>query len=398
MSSIIFVEDIFLEFATAVDFGQIRIQSQDSSAIHSFQTSLLSQKQLTKAQSQFILRLLQKYRVLANTAGVDVQPAIDNPLWKNTFRILDQSKKVYVEKNDLGNIDIFVKFPYNYKDIFEKEFPGSESVWDTIKNARRIKIKNINVIHLREFAIEHELELDTEFQNLCDEIEEIWIQEENISPHSKIINDRVEIVNANEDSIRYFENNKTGNVTKDLFLAKSMSFCLKTEEKNLSTVEKIASSTDNYFYSPRISKVLELYKNLDRPKIALIIDRTSDVEEYVKFFVEQADDSGIDRNDIKVCFRLSAEEDSNKKFNNWIKENNLTGPVADGKIFILSHKPPKWLFKETEDIKIIVTNHLFNSTSTVTSSWFNSHPCVIFVGDYTPAVKKISKGRSIVEL
>ncbi len=393
------VEDVFLEFAHAVDFGQIPVQHQDISAINSFQNSLLLQKQLTKAQSQFILKILHKYKTLAKFHGIDLQGTIDNPIWKNPFRIIDQAKRIYVEETDLGIIEIFLKFPYAYKEVFEKEFLNAVSVWDPTKSARKIKLVDANIVALNEFAVKHNLEIDESFQRLYDNVEEIWNQEEDFVPFSKIVNDTVELINADESAKIYFDRHKTGNLNRDLFLAKSMNFCLKLEEKNLSVIEKIASSKDNYFYTSDILKTLNLYKELDRPKLALIVDRASNVEEFVKHFVDQSDVAGIDRKDIKVCFRLSAEEDENKKFNNWIKDNNLNGPVAEGKIFIFSHKPAKWLFATDNEIKIIVTNSLFSSTNQITVSWVNAHPCVIFVGETTPTIKnRMPKGKNVVEL
>lgn len=399
MSSIKFVEDAFLDFAHAVDFGQFAVQHQDSSAIASFQNTLLLQKQLTKAQSQYILKILHKYKTVAKFHGIDLQDTIDNPVWKNPFRIIDQTKKIYTEETDLGNIEILLKFPYAYKDLFEKEFSGIESVWDPIKSARKIKLENANVIALYDFSIKHNIEIDESFQQLFNNVEEVWNQEDNVIPFSKIVDEQVTLVNAIESASLYFDQHKTGNIDKDLFLAKSMNFCLKLEEKNLSITKKIAESRDNYFYTSNISKIFDLYKELDRPRIALIVDRASNVEEFVKHFVNHSDLAGIERTDVKVCFRLSAEEDENKKFNTWIKENNLNGPVAEGRIFIFSHKPPKWLFTGAGEIKIIVTNSLFSSTNTVTSSWINSHPCVIFVGESMPTIKnRMPKGIEVVEL
>jgi len=394
-----FVEDVFLVFADAVDFGQIHVQGQDLSAIRSFQNSIFNQKHLTEQQSKYILKLLQKYKTISSIAGIDLQSVLDEPAWKNPFRVLDTSKKIYIEENSLGNIEIFVKFPYFLKEVFETEFPNSKSIWDPVNLVRKIDLKNINIIALHEFASRHHIDISEDFQKLHDDIEEIWNQEENFTPHSKILNGTVVLKNCTDSAEVYFNQHKTQNIEQDLFLAKSMGFCLKTEEKNIGIVEKIASSTDNYFRTENILNIFELYKKLNRPRIVLIIDRTSDISEFVENFVDNADIAEIDRSDIKVCFRMSAEEDKSKKFNSWIKENNLTGPVLDGKIFIFSHKPAKWLFTDSYDTKIIVTNSLFTSTNSISSSWMNSHHCVIFVGEITPTVKhRMAKGKNVVEL
>jgi transcriptional regulator len=399
MSSVNFVEDVFLEFATAVDFGHISVQSQDLPAIRSFQTAVIVQRPFTKPQSLFVLKILQKYSVLAAMAGVELHDVVNSPIWKTPFRIIDLTKSIFVQENDLGGLEIYVKFPYSLKEQFDKSFPGMPSPWDQNKSARKIQLKDANVVALREFAVQHQIEIDEKFQELHDNIEEIWSQEEYIVPHSQIENNQAVLKNACEEAEEYFNSHKTNSLEQDLFLAKSMNFCLKTDKKNLSDIEKIATAKDNYFYTSQVSKVLSLYTSLNRPKIAVIVDRTSDVEEYTKHFVELADLEGIDRQDIRVCFRLSAEEENHKKFNSWIKDNNLNGPVAGGKIFIFSHKPAKWLFSTNEEIKIIITNSLFSSTSQTTSKWISSHPCVIFIGESKPSVRdQISKGKNVIQL
>jgi len=60
MSSVNFVEDVFLEFANAVDFGRISVQPQDLPAIRSFQTAVIMQRPFTRPQSLFVLKILQK--------------------------------------------------------------------------------------------------------------------------------------------------------------------------------------------------------------------------------------------------------------------------------------------------------------------------------------------------
>jgi hypothetical protein len=99
------------------------------------------------------------------------------------------------------------------------------------------------------------------------------------------------------------------------------------------------------------------------------------------------------KSDIKVCFRLN--KDQNNGFNEWVKTNGLGGTVEQGKLLIFDHKPAKWLFRQEEDVKLLVTNNLYPHTQYLTRDWINSHPCVIYLGDIRPT---LFKDQSIVEL
>jgi hypothetical protein len=135
-----------------------------------------------------------------------------------------------------------------------------------------------------------------------------------------------------------------------------------------------------------------LHKQIDG-KICVILDRTSNTLDWLKNFVSCADESGISRQEIKVCFREN--KDSTTGLNDWIKSAGVGGKVESGKILIFEFKPAKWLFKEQQDVKILVTNNLYPSTNQITKDWLNSHPCVIYLGDIKPSEQR---GQKIVEL
>lgn len=399
MATIRHVEDVFLEFAHAVDMRQISVQHQDIPAISSFQNVVLNNKALTKAQSSFLLKILTKYKIGAKMAGIDFNDSIINPIWRYPFRVIDHSRHISVGHDSKENLVIWIKFPYAVKEQFEKEFPNMKSTWDSENLVRVIAVKDANVIALREFCENMDFNLDQTFIDLCDSVEEIWNQEENFLPYSVVKSNRVLLINATADAEDYFENHKTENLEENMFLAKSMNFCLKMEEKNLTLIQKIATAQDNYFYTNDLANIFEILKSMPTAKIAVLVDRTSETLDFVKKFVKFAENVNFSKNDIRVCFRLNAEEDKNLNFNQWIKDNEINGPVSSGRIYIFRHKPAKWLFTSEENVKIIVTNSLFTNTNISVSHWMDSHPCVIFVGEQKPAMRAFSnKEKKIVNL
>ena len=53
------------------------------------------------------------------------------------------------------------------------------------------------------------------------------------------------------------------------------------------------------------------------------------------------------------------------------------------------------MFKDSIDVKMLVTNNIYPPTNTMTKDWFNSHPCVVYLGDTKPTEQR---GQKIVEL
>jgi hypothetical protein len=154
----------------------------------------------------------------------------------------------------------------------------------------------------------------------------------------------------------------------------------------------LVSSLENSFWIKENQQFFDLYKEVNG-KVCIILDRTSNVLEWLQRFVADADASGVSREDIKVCFRENKTE--SKGLNDWVKLAGVGGKVDTGRIFIFETKPAKWLFKEPKDVKIVVTNCLYPVTNNLTKDLISSHPCVIYLGDIKATE---ARGQKIVEL
>jgi hypothetical protein len=394
MSSPSYAEDVFLDFYDLVVGLKLRVQPQDLSALTSFYNIVSANKQLTENQANFILKLFQKYKTPAESLKFFNSP-IEELIWKKPFRTIDFTKRVFVEIDASGRQMICMKFPYQLKKEFEEELPtknhtDNSNFWDHDQKIRKLSLYDHNLIHIHEFVKKHGFEIDDTFLIALGEVEEIWQHSEDVIPCCNITDDRVNLVNAPEDALAYFSDNLTGNKDTDLMLAKSMGYTYSGSPTTI--LEKISADANNSFWIKENSCFLEIVKAVNG-KVCIILDRASRSREWIKSFVIDADAAGINRNDIKVCFRLSRDEDHG--FNQWIKDADLGGKVEDGKIYIFNHKPAKWLFKDSNDVKILASNNLYPSTNTLAKDWFSSHPCVIYLGDIKPSEQR---GQKIVEL
>lgn len=388
-----YIEDIFLLFYQLMIQHGFALSKQDSSAAYNFQNLLSSGGQLTQNQANFIIKILQKYKVIAQKYNFTYDDALASPTWKKDFRVLDLSKRIYLETDENGEIWVNLKFPYYLKEPFDKEFPpqsgyGVIASWDPDRKIRRVRFYDINIIALHEFAKLHQFEIDNSFLEASEIVENYWNEQDSFLPYSLIIQDKIVLVNSTESADEFFKDNANGNLEHDMFLAKSMNFPLREIKIPKKIVEKIATTENNIFWIDTYEKFFELYKSVDE-KICLVLDRNTNTKSWLKEFVEESEKFGISRRDFRVCFRAPKEDTSG--LNQWIKDSDLGGPIADGKFFIFLHKPAKWLFKDKVDVKIIVTNSLYPDTSGLMKDWINGHPCVVYFGETKPTPAKGSK-------
>lgn len=331
------------------------------------------------------MKILKKYKHILSDEGIDADTLIQTLPWKKDFRVIDNSKKVSIDVDEDGIPWVNLQFPFPIKAEFDKEFANQiGSQWDPDKRVRKIPLYYCNFLKVEEFVQSRDFELDSSFMDYKDQIDEIWQNKDQYEPHSEIVDGVVVLRNANPESTEAWLNSATGKLADDLLLAKEMGYFLRQDSYN-TTIEKIASSGKNLFWSKDMNDFFDLYNQLNS-KCCIILDRSSDYFAWLKKFVNTSDLHGINRSEIKVCFREDGKP--NSSVNTWIKENNVGGKISDGRIFIFLNSPAKWLYKDLDSFKIIATNGLFPFTSKTLQCLMNHHPCVINISDAKPAKQK----------
>jgi len=389
--TITYIEDVFSHFFERIDYKSIPIQRQDLSAAESFYNVILNGTALTASQANFVLTILSKYKTYSADTGFDYSSQLAEPKWKKPFRVINLSKRIWVEKEEREIPYVCMMFPYQLKNAFEAEFKDlSRSTWDNERKLRRTPVYSCNLIQLHEFAIKNNFELDDSFLIALGEVEEIWQNQEDVLPLSTLKDNSVVLENASEESVQWFNDHATGKKGNDLLLAKSMGYMYSGASTDRLT--KIAASTSNHFWIKTNEDLFSVFNQVDGT-MCVVLDRTGNTLEWLKEFTSDALASGVAREDIKVCFR--SPRDGQMPINQWIKDNEFGGKVEGGKIFIFEHKPAKWLFKKQESVKLLVTNNIYPPTNLITRDWMNTHPCVVYLGDIKPSEARKNK---IVEL
>ena len=367
------------------------MQYQDRSAAHSFYDSIMQGKHFTEKQAQYVLKILFKYRKVVSDE-IDYGNHMEMPQWKREFRVIDTSKKVWIEEVDKTQ-RIILRFPFHFKtdfDDFIKEIRynrDSENRWDPERKVRTLSLYGYNLVLLKEFLKVNDFEIDHEFNDVVERVEEIYWDVKEYSKLSKIIEGSVELKNASDSAKVYFRKHKTGKINSDLVLAKSMGHIFGGKNKNINSWnKKIASETGNHFWIKDLSDFIKLGYSVDG-RIAIILDRTGDVNSWLYTLCDTIDNCGFDRSDFRVCFRANKHADGDH-LNTWVREQGFGGKIEGAKFLIFNQKPAKWLFKDEKDVTILASNNLFATGTSMMRNLFKNHPCIVYIGDIEPTIQE----------
>lgn len=365
MSEPVYFEDAYLEFYRAV-ISMSSFGDEDEVAAADFLNLILHDNSLTKKQAVYLRKIMVKYK--DQVQGVfDVEQKLKDCIWKNEFRVLDQERKITLE-NENGIHWVHFKFPYFLKALFDSTFAEyPQAGWDRDKKTRKIPLYQSNLIKVLEFAKENQFVVDEQLlaaEALYDEITE---QQSQIEPYVSVIENSIRLNNCSVDTLEYFNNHRTGQFYEDLLLSKKMglTFVGKLEIPLLDT---IFASRENIFRIG-IEDLLQFY-NIFQQRIYVTVEKSCDYIAWTKDFVKEADDLGIEKSKIKICFR--EKNNDNKEFNDWVKSNGLGGPIKDEKIFIFLQLPAKWIFKDKDNLATTATNWDYSLRYGIANSYVKS--------------------------
>jgi hypothetical protein len=387
----IYYEDIFVKFVSRVLNDTNDIDGADLDAMISFSSMIQSQESFTSKQASYALRMMEKYAEISHQQGFEIKDRLNQAEWKNSFRILDTTKKVWVDHIDDRCI-ICLKFPYEYKGIFDKHAFVSEGLtWDKEKKISTISVYKTRLLILHDILEKNYFEMDDSYLNLIALLETALDNEDNIVPHCLIENDKVVLKNATENARDFWEKNKIDEIAHDLLTAKQMGFGLKNANEE-EMIKKIARSKSNKFWTSDFDRFLSLCEKISGTKV-VFIGGHREYFEHLRNFIASLERSSIPLNKVKVCFRESGEQ--GKIFNDWIRKKSLGGKIGQEEILIFKDKIPKWLISNDIDVKIIGINELYPITNRYTRIWSDSHHCVIYLGEFKASA---GQGETIVSL
>jgi hypothetical protein len=378
----IFIDDIYIKFYNTVRAQGIPLQTQQAeyNAMDSFYKLLVDDNSVTERQSIYILRLLKKYLPVSQSYGYDFDELLKNAIWKYPFRIIDETRRVFVTSEDT-ELRINLKFPYSFKNTYDAFVTSSRAIgrryikeaWNKDLKVQYLSPYAVNLLDLQMFLNGYDFEIDDSFELLISNYEEIISQEESIIPKCYIDQDQVKLKNCSEDAEEYFRTYKLNNIDYDLMLAKNMAIPLESHTNYASPIAEICKHSSTMF-NAEFEKVFDIFKRIQN-KICILVSDDGSAYDWTYDFVKRAKDNNVE--DIRVCFRSKENGEDGDTFNNWIREEGVGGSIASGKIFIFKGKPAKWLFTNNIKTDIICTNGVNLIANRLTQMLIRQHHCVI---------------------
>jgi len=334
-----YIEDLFVDLYEILE-KQNSIAYDDVTVLDNFYHTLISDTQLTEKQGNYVLRLISKYADHLRTIHPDIDLLLQAAEWKHKFRVIDLGKKISIT-NENHCLSLDFKFPYSFKDTFDQAINPSVSRWNNVLKITQVPFFSVNFSRVMEFVHEHGFIIEDGLIKLQAEYDEMHNQRDEIEPYSTNRDHEVVLINCSEDTQEYFDSHKKNRMLDDIYLAKQMGFPYKGIG--------IENDFQKFFINTKSVHEIDIdgllrFSSYVNKELCIVLDKTADYFSVIKKIVETAGHNRIDRSLIKVCFRENNKV--NPGFNQWIKTQNLGGPVASGKIFIFLNTPPKWYLRE----------------------------------------------------
>jgi hypothetical protein len=360
-----FIEDL-IQKLYFLNFG---INQFDLSIIRSLYNQYSMGTSFTEKQGNLAISLLKKHKsILSSTMNQDISMFLDNPVFKKRFRIINTHKLIDIVDHPTFKRAIRVSFPYDEKLInaFNKEKPMLNNViWDNENKVWLFNLHEKNITFLNTLITEFNFIADDEFKNYVSQLNYI---NENLDKYITLIskvNDDYVLLNSptNVDPTLGQE------LVPSLFAARKKGFFVWDDNiaqelsalENFDIVKSYLSSTpDKKFLvnleSTPLTSLETILKNL--LPCLVIIPGGSELRLLEKNY-NFLKTIGFDDSELSVLFRLS--NDTDKNFNEYIKQNNLNNGINDKvKLFFISNNIPKTIIEHNINFNSILNYNYFS--------------------------------------
>ena len=224
----------------------ISLARYDVSVLDSMNEAVVAGKALTIRQGELAVKIISKYQRQLAAKNIDTTPVL-TPSWRMPLRVMDYSKKLYIE-----NDQIMIEFPFNDKLIEGlREFrKGSQGNGEWNKERRRwcYDLTEYNISYLITWARANEFEIDAEcvrYEQLISEVEQTEYAIE-----LEFHDGELRIKNAANSLIEYINEHCGGfgidNLARLVDLSSSLAY---TVNEDIRTAWTTQHSDMNYFLS-----------------------------------------------------------------------------------------------------------------------------------------------------
>jgi hypothetical protein len=345
---------VFLEAMTT----KPPFSSRDNRTLQSLHTAMLNDY-ITEKQGNLLLQILSNelyapFMLLANDQYVEY---LQNPLWKNPFRVLPEIKKIYHIPAGTDRININT-LKENYTGVIAIEFTFSPTIRNELKPFSNIlwQVKSgslyyadfteVNIVSIIDAVAAHNFEISPEIQDYYNTIKR-WDKED--------IKDMYDVHKLEHTRFQTLISKDLESKIPDIIVDRRLRYqystdltCESTSEltKHIATREKTKVWIDSNTYS--LDNIIASLVELQRLPLLVVFEQSTDFATITQFNeLSQALTNHDITDNIGFYFRLDNTPDG-KLFNDAIGKrqynNNLNN---DTKVAaVLGGKLPKFFLKE----------------------------------------------------
>ncbi len=379
-----YIEDIIQK----LHFSSITLNMFDSKIIASLYSQLCMGTAFTEKQANLAVGVLKKYKSkISMMLNQNISTFLDNPQFRHKFRNINNSKTIEVIDHEEFKKAIRVAFPYDDSLIakFKKEKLNFHyTTWSPDEKAWIFSLHEKNILFLSSLIDDFNFTADEEFLLYVKQIKQI---NENVEKYIPMIikdQDSYILKNTHQTIQSYlgkdlilslFEARKRGIFVWDDNIDYELDMC--SEDLVVKRFLK-CQNTNNFVVNldeSLLSSVSTIVKNL---LPCLIVIPGGSEFEILEKNINLFKTIGINTKDMSVMFRLSNETD--KKFNNYVKNNNLNNPIDNNtKIVFVSNNIPKPLIESRINFESVLNYNFYSPHYKLRDFIINHHNVINIV-------------------
>jgi hypothetical protein len=363
-----------------------QIPNRDKKILISLSKQIIAGHFLTENQSKLLTKIFTENLEFISNKVVDARLSIEFPTWSQSFRVIEQVRKIFMSKDDNGRI--LVEFTYNKRlrqqiSDLNKSIEGQMLAVNSKQYSIPLTEKNLHLV-VNSFKNQG-FEIDHILMEFYGEISEIL----------KTTNTQFNVFSLTDKKLEAAVVNEVGSITEDnliLLNDRRQKFQYSIFQKNpeISLKNSLANrpSTRVWIDSTQTSldEVVGALNDLHRLPVLIIFNghESKDCLQNLKKLAISLKNCGVDTN-TGIYFRFDNISEHNKNFNNLISQLGYNSQLSDNTLVagIANNKLPKFLLKSKWYPKSVIS-FSNNFKSNKTSVYCDAVDLIVYYNDKRP--------------
>jgi hypothetical protein len=381
------VDTLLIElFQLGIEKLSNHIPNRDKKILISLSKQIHSGHFLTENQSKLLVKILKENQGYLALDSDEKNSAIENPTWSKSFRVIEQVRKIFLSKEQDGQI--IVEFTYNKRlrqitSDLNKVIEGQMLSLNSKQYVIPLTEKNAHII-VNTFK-KHNFDIDPSLMNFYEEISEILESTKNKFEIFEIKNEKI-ILAVKEDIGEISEDNLI--LLNDRRHRYQYTIFQKNPENSLKNAIANRPGT-KVWIDPKTTSMTDLVESLVELKRfpVLVIFNGHEAKECIQNLeiLSKSLEKTSMNNHVGIYFRFDNGNETNKIFNNTISKLGYNSFLSNAVqvVGIMNNKLPKFMVSSNWQAKSVISfsNNFKNNK---TSYYCNDVDLIVYYNERRP--------------